>query len=99
MSVQLDLDCARLMIVGCVLTPATGAADEVKILLVRFVFVNAQTFAVLPGIAPLASHAVCPIVHLAVSPADTIENPVVLLLLELLESLLVPFDLGEPASL
>jgi hypothetical protein len=99
MAVQLDLDRSRVRIVGCLLASATGAANEMKILLLRFVFVNAQAFAMLPGIAPLASHAVCSIVHLAVSPTDAIEYPVVLLLLELLESLLVPFDFGQPAPL
>jgi hypothetical protein len=71
----------------------------VEILLVRFLFVNAQAFTVLPGVAPLARDAVCSVVNLAVNPTGAIKDPVVFLLLQLLQSLLVPLNLGESPPL
>jgi len=98
MAIDLELDRSRARVARSILALATGAADEVEVVLVSLLLLNAQAFAVLPGVAPLARHAVCAIVDLAVDPTDTIEHPVVFLFLELLESLLGPFDLGLSSS-
>jgi hypothetical protein len=63
-----------------------------EILLVRFFFVDAQTFGMLPCVAILARNAVGPVVDLTVCATNAVENPVVLLLFKLLQSLLVPLN-------
>jgi hypothetical protein len=93
-SINLNFDDPSGRINGSLLPPTTRTADEVEIVFIRLLFVDAKAFAMLPDIAPLAGHAVCSVIHLAMDAANTIENPVILLFFELLQSLFVPLNLG-----
>lgn len=53
---------------------------------------NANAFAVLPDIAAFAGHTMSAVIHLAIQSADAVEGPVIVVLFQFLESLLVLLD-------
>jgi hypothetical protein len=97
--VDFDFDDARSLFFHRLFVLATRSADEVEVVLFGLLLLDIQTFAVLPDVAPLAGHAMGAVVDLAVKPTDAVENPVVLFLFNLFQSLLGLLDLDQPTSL
>jgi hypothetical protein len=70
----------------------------VEVISLGLLFVDAQTPAVLPDVAPFAGNTVFPVVNLSMQSADAVECPI-LFFLQLLECLLVLLDLRLQAAL
>lgn len=87
-----DLGLLRVLL----LPPASGA-DEAEVLLFSLLRCEAMALAVLPDVAPVASHAMCPVIQvLAMHSADrAVKEPVAFFLGELFQFLLVLLLLSD----
>ena len=99
MTFELDLDDSMGLVLLGLFASHTRVADEVEIVRLGLLLINAKALAVLPYVAFLARHAVGAIVDLAIHAADAVENPVFFFLLQLFQSLLVLLNLGLPLPL